>query len=852
MRLRTNKELADYEKDIQEYLINTKHNNYQRLWGEQQARATQYRMDMTPEQRAKETWQETLKRVEGKFDESIIRYDDGVSMMSPVKSKSQKEMRGVYNVQNNNKRSTLIYKDAKFADEVRKLAGITDKRVLADLNELLDKHPSYFKDTKSIQRHITKVKDSVTHYLNGSNPDNAILAKNTDELLSLIGIEKDGEVYNKLVHASRTKNPNEIKRLIRRHLEGSPTPSLLKDGADGADALSSISRNNILPKSKDNIKLLEDDMLTKQAKFTEGDTSKANLKRKQEFLEAKDKHARAVILEQRASDAKYKPSVEKLDSEIKLGDDGRVLFANGGETLGGGFAGGADSAINERDYDGDGKHDYKDILYGVATGAISVNALKKAAPKLFATPKGGNKVGTFVGAKPDEAGAFSDVATKKLMKEIDDGKSKLNIKKLTDDADADPYLMTEQKLEDVFSHDVLFEKYPELKNINVVYESKKGIDSKDLYYGAYYDPKENIIVLGNGLTKDEMKSGLLHEIQHAIQRKEGWARGGSVSEMNTFIEKLNPDKIKQSFRDRADIYKKLNKNNELSKELKDELQQEYEVALKRYTKLATKYDQKTAYDLYQSLWGEQQARATQYRMDMTPEQRAKETWQETLERVEAKFDESIIKYDDGVAMSIEMENKYIDKRTGRVLENKIEAEPLPQATKTFSDFRKDFPIADKDGNVEFEYNGHKIKFNLNGVFTHFTNNTNHQNRSIYSGAFHRVMQDPLAVVKQPHKGKTIVYKPFNTKEGKLHLASIEFSDGGFTFFDLPIGKVKDIIKTPDGNVIYYKHSKGAGTQRSVLHATKNSGAHTSTSESISKSNSKNKPNPILQKLTKKK
>ena len=143
--------------------------------------------------------------------------------------------------------------EIEISDEVRELAGITDKRILADLNELLEKHPNYFKNTKSIQRHITKVKDGVTHYFNGSNPDNAILAKNTDELLRLIGIEKNGEAYNKLVHASKTRNPNEIKRLIRRHLEGSPTPSLLKDGADGADALSSVSYDEILPQSSNGV-----------------------------------------------------------------------------------------------------------------------------------------------------------------------------------------------------------------------------------------------------------------------------------------------------------------------------------------------------------------------------------------------------------------------------------------------------------------------------------------------------------------------------------------------------------------------------------------------------------------------
>ncbi len=48
-----------------------------------------------------------------------MKYDDSVAM-SPVKSKSQKEKRGIYNVQKNNKNSTNIYKDDEFAESIIK------------------------------------------------------------------------------------------------------------------------------------------------------------------------------------------------------------------------------------------------------------------------------------------------------------------------------------------------------------------------------------------------------------------------------------------------------------------------------------------------------------------------------------------------------------------------------------------------------------------------------------------------------------------------------------------------------------------------------------------------------------
>lgn len=228
---------------------------------------------------------------------------------------------------------------------------------------------------------------------------------------------------------------------------------------------------------------------------------------------------------------------------------------------------------------------------------------------------------------------------------------------------------------------------------------------------------------------------------------------------------------------------------------------------------------------YTRLHGEAEARNTQTRMNKTADERRALFPDETMD---VKPEDTIVRFDDGVAMSVEMEKRYIDKKTDRVIELKIkdDAKPLPEPKTTFASFKSDFPEVDKNGNVEFDYNGHKVSFNLRGVFTHFESNTHHQNRTDFSGAFSDAMRDPLAVVKQPHRKRVVVYSPFETNDGVLHLAGLAFNDGGFTFYDLPIGKVKEIIKTPDGNVVYFKHSgKSVGTQMSVLRDTKGA-AHT--------------------------
>ena len=75
------------------------------------------------------TAEDMAKRHEmGYFDISKQELDaEANELFHSVKSKEQKEKRGIYNVQNNDKKSTIIYKDAEFADSVIKYErGKTD------------------------------------------------------------------------------------------------------------------------------------------------------------------------------------------------------------------------------------------------------------------------------------------------------------------------------------------------------------------------------------------------------------------------------------------------------------------------------------------------------------------------------------------------------------------------------------------------------------------------------------------------------------------------------------------------------------------------------------------------------
>lgn len=73
-------------------------------------------------------------------------------------------------------------------------------------------------------------------------------------------------------------------------------------------------------------------------------------------------------------------------------------------------------------------------------------------------------------------------------------------------------------LSDVLKHNQLFKSYPTLKEI--------GLLSQDVD-GANYNPKTNTIQLGHNSTI----TTLFHEIQHAIQEIEGFAKGGSPAQI---------------------------------------------------------------------------------------------------------------------------------------------------------------------------------------------------------------------------------------------------------------------------------------------------------------------------------
>ena len=79
-----------------------------------------------------------------------------------------------------------------------------------------------------------------------------------------------------------------------------------------------------------------------------------------------------------------------------------------------------------------------------------------------------------------------------------------------------------KKVGDLIDHPELFKQYPDLKNIKVdVMKGKPG--------EAAYNSKSNTVFLAGAPDTERIKKSLLHELQHAVQSREGFSRGTNIS-----------------------------------------------------------------------------------------------------------------------------------------------------------------------------------------------------------------------------------------------------------------------------------------------------------------------------------
>ena len=399
------------------------------------------------------------------------------------------------------------------APNVRDLSKITTEEISADLDYLASKHPEMFSKPSDVFRLIREIKNEPTHFFNNNRLDYALIVKRMDEnKIGKLAIDKEsGEVK----HATKVKE-KDLKRLDKVSRENS------KDAG--------IIQTFIQPGSKSNSELgLPNEIIPKQTQELD-----------KTFKNQKDKNTKTI--------------------------NASPHIASG---LLGGTANGADENGNVSP-----EEFAKGFIYALFGSKFSASAVKRISPELYNSILGlgkkmpqmakdnpklltkiygsakSNSINSFAGEKALNASA-NKLSKAKAM--LEKGEDEVKIWQSTgwykdkdgawkfeiDDSPAKIKNQNADKLGDLLEHKELFKAYPELKDIKI----KKIIDEKVGKLG-YYDPNEKEIALRD--LSD--KSTLMHEVQHAIQDVEGFAKGGGQAEARSFLRGKEGRKYEQELK----------------------------------------------------------------------------------------------------------------------------------------------------------------------------------------------------------------------------------------------------------------------------------------------------------------
>lgn len=137
------------------------------------------------------------------------------------------------------------------------------------------------------------------------------------------------------------------------------------------------------------------------------------------------------------------------------------------------------------------------------------------------------------------------LADNKWRMDIADNSDNINWDLISD------YNFTSASLRDVYNNPELYTAYPDLANVEVVL--KKFYDP-GLYgsFNGYSEIEINKDLVSYEENRQELAKTLMHEIQHWIQLKERFAKGGST-ELGEDIAKLADDELNNIFNKRNDV-----------------------------------------------------------------------------------------------------------------------------------------------------------------------------------------------------------------------------------------------------------------------------------------------------------
>jgi hypothetical protein len=167
---------------------------------------------------------------------------------------------------------------------------------------------------------------------------------------------------------------------------------------------------------------------------------------------------------------------------------------------------------------------------------------------------------------------------------------------------------------DVFVHPELTRAYPDL----MAMETQLMPSTKTARGAMSKSGGKTMFHVREDLPSNEARSTMLHELQHAVQEKSNFAVGGSAKDFAAMKQKAF-DEIGSLNDEMRDIVKWMDDPSTTSAQ-KAGLREQYDALIEKRNQLVSTA-QIDPMDAYGHLMGEAEARLTQRRMDLTPEQR---------------------------------------------------------------------------------------------------------------------------------------------------------------------------------------------------------------------------------------
>ena len=693
--------------------------------------------------------------------------------------------------------------EAKF-ELSKELQGKTDLN--KNLAWLHSKHPEMFENKRAVKELIDYVLDEPNTIKAGKSENSVYLGKKDGTKIKDIVLDKS---ENKIIHANRRRmSTDEIKAdgkdaHIPLHTDTMPA------GATGANARSSANES-IIPQKEINAKTInanshiasgliggtlnsiDEDGNFNPNRFAAG------------FLAGLAGSKAVAIATKKMTPQLYNKILGAAKKMPQMAKDNPKL-------LGKLYANGKDVSLNS--------------FAGEKAITANVGKLDQAKAML---EKGADEVEIWqkTGWFKDKDGAWKF--------EIGDSKAKIK------NQNAD-------KLGDLLEHKELFKAYPELKDIKI----KKISDEKGEKLG-YYDPNKKEI----GINNIGDKSTLMHEVQHAIQDIEGFAKGSGKKGENY--------RLSHGEAEARNVQNRLNLGDKFrAKIVKDNnpVGDDYHAWIRGENDIKTfkqAYDDDGGGDLapdfteamakkaidsgeitvYSSKPIKAGSFVTPSKMEAKSYAGSGKIYEEKLnlndiswidalqgqvtrnkdihpyETFDVNPNETIVSKDGMINLSHELEKKYILK-DGSINEAAVrkEAEPFIEKEYSLENFKAEFPNGKVDtpigevavSNYQFE------KLNFKG-------------REKYLGLIKPTLERPAFVVD--FEDTTFFFKPFRDKDGVVKFASvIKERDGGLDVTsNYPMANRKFELITREGKIRYVQGSVAKPVEHSLDDTVRSSAA----------------------------